>query len=188
LSVSRKRRKPWVNPSVRVLTESSCQPRKNAAEAACPVRVFTKRTPGGRVGLRPTRGQIANLIANLSPHGDRYTAVVALTSVNIQFSTSLARWATPAVENGWPNGVDTLLLRRVGTGCEPVIRIVKERWRLSPVAFRCLSTASVLHLEKHFRGKDLSAGALRRDGRWNPVGKYHTARRKRCGCNGHRCW
>ena len=51
-------------------------------------------------------------------------------------------------------GADTLLPRQVGTGCEPVIQIVKERWRLSPVAFRCLSTASVLHLEEHFRGKD----------------------------------
>src|ERR1022692_471064 len=66
----------------------------------------------------------------------------------------------PADKNGWPIGVDTLLLRRVGAGCEPVIRIVKEPWRLSPVAFRCLSTASVLHFEEHFRGKDLAAGAL----------------------------
>jgi hypothetical protein len=107
--------------------------------------------------------------------------------MNIRLSTSLARRATPADENGWPTGIDTLLLRRVGTGCEPVIRIVKEPWRLSPVAFRCLSTASVLRLEEHFRGKDQPAGALRSDGRCNPIGKYHTARRQRCGCDGHRC-
>ena len=85
---------------------------------------------------------------------------MAPASVNIRMSTSLARRATPADENGRPTGIDTLLMRRVGTGCEPVIRIVKEPWRLSPVAFRCLSTASVLHLEEHFRGKDLAAGAL----------------------------
>ena len=112
--------------------------------------LFTKRTPAGRVGLRQPAGRLPYL-----PHiWSRYTSGAAATSVNIRFSTSLARWATPADENGRPNDVDTLLLRRVGTGCEPVIRIVKEPWRLSPVAFRCLSTASVLHLEEHFRGKD----------------------------------
>jgi hypothetical protein len=75
--------------------------------------------------------------------------------------TLLMKMGTPALarhgytSGGAPIRTDTLPLLRVGTGSEPVIRIVKELWRLSPVASRCLSTAPVLHLEEHFRGKDL---------------------------------
>jgi hypothetical protein len=44
--------------------------------------------------------------------------------------------------------------RLVGTGCEPVIQIVKEQWRLPSVAFRRLSTSPVLHFEAIFEAKN----------------------------------
>ena len=43
------------------------------------------------------------------------------------------------------------------------------------------------HAGQYSVEKDPPAGALRRGGLCNPIGKYHTARRKRFGCERHRC-
>jgi hypothetical protein len=36
--------------------------------------------------------------------------------------------------------------------------------------------------------KDQLAGALHRDDRYIPIGKYHTVRRETCDGGGRRCW
>jgi len=70
----------------------------------------------------------------------------------------------------------------LSTGCEPVIRIVKQwrLWRLSPVACRRLSTTSVLHLEDIFEAKTSRPELLVGDGRQKNIFELKT-QLWRCG-------